>query len=33
MHRLPHRDHQLNDDLSDIAQVIAVAHRKGRQAG
>jgi predicted alpha/beta hydrolase family esterase len=33
LHRLPHRDHQLNDDLSDIAQVIAVAHRKGRQAG
>jgi pimeloyl-ACP methyl ester carboxylesterase len=33
LHRLPRRDHQLNDDLSDVAHVITYDPRKGGQAG
>lgn len=29
LHRLPHRDHHLNDDLSEVAQAIAYDHRDG----
>jgi pimeloyl-ACP methyl ester carboxylesterase len=31
LHRLPGRDHQLNDDVKEVAHVIAALHRRGDQ--
>jgi predicted alpha/beta hydrolase family esterase len=33
LHRLPDRDHQLDNDLREVAQVIASHHRKDDSAG